>query len=232
MTDKSLNQSLAEAQAELKNAPLDKVNPHFKSKYASLASVRDAVIPVLSQHGVACNQMVKGIEGAWVVVTRLSKGDQSIEDATPILFDANAKNSAQSFGSALTYARRYSLSSIVCISADEDDDGNAASKASDQSTLISATELAELNARLDETNSDKGAFCKAFGIVSLNHLPKSKLRIAYEKIDQKVKREAEQATKAQDTATPDTPTNPASIGTVPPPPDADQSKTGSIEGVM
>ena len=51
-----LAEALAAAQGEMKNAPLNKVNPHFKSKFADLASIRDASTPALSKHGIAVTQ--------------------------------------------------------------------------------------------------------------------------------------------------------------------------------
>ena len=54
-TDK-IDAALAKAQAEMTNPVYDSTNPHFKSKYASLAGVRNAIIPVFAKHGVACVQ--------------------------------------------------------------------------------------------------------------------------------------------------------------------------------
>lgn len=119
-----LFEAFALAQAEMTNAPLNKVNPHFKSKYADLAAIRDAVIPALSKYGIACYQtIVKDESGDHCAVTTLAKGDQKIESHTPIL---DKTNQPQKFGSAMTYARRYGLAAICGISAEEDDDGNAA----------------------------------------------------------------------------------------------------------
>jgi hypothetical protein len=127
-TSDSINEiaaALAKAQSEMKNAHLNKVNPHFKSKYADLAGIRDAVTPALSKNGIA---VVQGTEvsvsqmGHMVVYTRLvHSSGQWIESEFPIAIDK-----PQAMGSAYTYAKRYSLSAICNIAADEDDDANAA----------------------------------------------------------------------------------------------------------
>lgn len=111
--------ALAKAQAAMKNATLNRVNPHFKSKYADLAGIRDAVMPVLAAHGLSVVQAI----GAGAVQTRLlHSSGQWIESECPI----PPVQDMQKLGSAITYARRYSLSAIACIAADEDDDGNEA----------------------------------------------------------------------------------------------------------
>lgn len=122
--------ALAKAQASMKNAPLNKVNPHFKSKFADLAAVRDAVLPALTANGVAVVQAIDshmaGPDGAGgpAVYTRLiHTSGQWIESMCPI----PSGTDMQKMGSAITYARRYSLSAICGIAADEDDDANAVS---------------------------------------------------------------------------------------------------------
>lgn len=116
--------ALALAQAEMKNAKLNKVNPHFKSRYADLAEIRDTVTPALSRNGLAVVQGTETDGNAIVVVTRMiHKTGQWIESRFPITYDK-----PQTMGSAITYGRRYLLSAICAISADEDDDANAANE--------------------------------------------------------------------------------------------------------
>lgn len=118
--------ALAKAQGAMKNATLNKVNPHFKSKYADLAGIRDAVTPALTANGISVVQTLQGSANEHPsVLTRLQHSSgQWIESACPIL----GATDMQKMGSAITYARRYSLSAICGIAADEDDDGNAASQ--------------------------------------------------------------------------------------------------------
>lgn len=117
-----LAKALAAAQGEMKNAKLNKVNPHFKSRYADLAEIRDTVTPALSRHGLSVAQGTDTAETGLVVVTRLMHlSGQWIESRYPISIDK-----PQAMGSAYTYAKRYSLAAICCISSDEDDDANVA----------------------------------------------------------------------------------------------------------
>ncbi len=121
--------ALAKAQSSMKNAALNKVNPHFKSKYADLAGIRDTVIPALSANGIAVVQTLDAInhDGQLVsfVETRLMHTSGQWLSARCLI---PAAQDMQKMGSAITYARRYSLSAICGIAADEDDDGNAAAE--------------------------------------------------------------------------------------------------------
>lgn len=117
--------ALVAAQSEMSHAVADKSNPHLKNNYADLGSVIDAVRPALNRHGIALVQTPEpGGEGWLICSTRLihTTGQWLASTfAVPV-----QKADAQSYGSALTYARRYSLMA-VCGIAPEDDDGNAAS---------------------------------------------------------------------------------------------------------
>lgn len=115
--------ALAAAQAEMKNAKLNKVNPHFKSKYADLAEIRDTVTPALSKNKIAVVHGLYPAEGGGLVVTTrlIHASGQWVESGFPIAYDK-----PQTMGSAITYGRRYNLSAITNISADDDDDANAA----------------------------------------------------------------------------------------------------------
>lgn len=123
---KALSAALAKALPEIDKADKNKENPHFRSKYADLGNVVDAIKPALQNHGLTFTQICHDTTSAATVETVvlhesgewLSCGLVSV----PV-----SKNDAQGFGSALTYARRYSLSAAFGV-APEDDDGNAAAK--------------------------------------------------------------------------------------------------------
>lgn len=119
-----LYEALSKAQGEMKNAHLNKINPHFKSKYADLAAIRDATIPALSKYGLAVIQYTELAGERLVLKTRLTHSSgQYIESVYPVMAQLGDHHKT---GSALTYAKRYSWSAMCGISADEDDDGNAA----------------------------------------------------------------------------------------------------------
>jgi hypothetical protein len=120
----ALATALAKAQAEMKNPTFDSVNPHFKSKFASLAAVRESVIPVLAKHGLSLTQFPTTMDGMAGCVNRLLHASgEWLEHSCLLPLD---RNNAQGAGSCITYARRYSLQGIAGVVADEDDDGNAA----------------------------------------------------------------------------------------------------------
>jgi hypothetical protein len=132
----ALAASMAKAQAAIEGAAKDKTNPHFRSKYADLASVVDAIKQPLADHGLAYTQVLHDAECAAKVETIImhSSGEWLSNGVFSVPVD---KNNAQGYGSALTYARRYSLSAAFGV-APEDDDGNAAAKASPAQRIIAA----------------------------------------------------------------------------------------------
>jgi hypothetical protein len=132
-TIKELAAGLAKAQALIEGAAKDGNNPHFRAKYATLASVVDAVKEPLAKNGLSYTQVLHDAENAVKVETIilhqsgewLSCGCLSV----PV-----SKHDTQGFGSALTYARRYSLSAAFGV-APEDDDGNGAAAAAPREAI-------------------------------------------------------------------------------------------------
>jgi hypothetical protein len=112
--------ALLKAQKEMGNAVKNGTNPHFKSKFADLNSVRDAVIPLLNENGILVLQPMVNLEGnEYVKTVLLHDSGETIESYTKIV--CKAQNDPQALGSAITYARRYGLQSLVCIGAEDDD---------------------------------------------------------------------------------------------------------------
>jgi len=123
---KEIATALVKAQSEMSNAVKGSANPFFKSKYADLNSIREAVIPVLNAHNISVIQPMVNIDGHnFIKTVLLHVSGESIESFTEIIYAKT--NDAQAQGSGITYARRYGLQSLVCIGAD-DDDGNKASE--------------------------------------------------------------------------------------------------------
>jgi hypothetical protein len=117
--------ALAAAQREMNNPRLDSVNPHFKSRFASLAGVRDCVREPLARHGLSYVQLLGSSADMVTCETVLMhKSGQWISGTFGV---APTKRDPQGMGSAATYARRYSLMAIVGVVGDDDDDGNASS---------------------------------------------------------------------------------------------------------
>jgi hypothetical protein len=119
-----LAEALSQAQGQMKHAVKDRENPFFKSQYATLSAVWDACRKPLSDNGLAVVQSTDIIDGQMVLISRLiHSSGQWIDSYIPLSAE---KPNPQSFGSALTYYRRYSLAAIVGIAPDDDDDGNSA----------------------------------------------------------------------------------------------------------
>lgn len=119
--------ALSKAQGEIGNAAKDKTNPFFSSTYATLASVWAACRAALSKYEIAVIQapVIDDATGKLTLRTTLmhSSGEEW-HGEMPV--QAAPTATAQQMGSALTYARRYSLASMVGVAPDDDDDGNAA----------------------------------------------------------------------------------------------------------
>lgn len=115
--------SMAKAQAGMEHARKDAVNPHLRSKYATLAAVLDAVMPALNANGISLVQTVRTAGSTVSVLSVLlhASGQWLGQEAA-----ADAKDrSPQALGAVVTYLRRYSALAICGIAA-EDDDGQAA----------------------------------------------------------------------------------------------------------
>ena len=120
--------ALSKAQGEMKPAVFNKRNPHFKNQYADFTSCMDACRAPLSANGLAITQMPNSnAEGKLVLITMIAHtSGQWIKGEFPLI---TAKLDSQGIGSAMTYAKRYSLCGMLGIVADEDidddDDGEA-----------------------------------------------------------------------------------------------------------
>jgi hypothetical protein len=119
-----LGAALALAQNEIEAASKDSLNPHFKSRYADLASVWEACRKALCKNGLAVLQPISGDGSQRVTVTTIllhKSGEWIAGDLTL----AAAQATPQAIGSAITYGRRYGLAAMVGVAPD-DDDGEAA----------------------------------------------------------------------------------------------------------
>lgn len=190
--------ALAKAQGEMKPAVFNRVNPHYKNRYADFTSCMEAVREPLSKNGLAISQMpATSADGKFVLVTLLAHiSGQWMAGEFPLI----PKNmDSQGIGSAMTYAKRYSLCGMTGMVADEegDDDGETAvgrgktlepqtvnqnSQSSVQKKDISPELLdkrqililTDLIQQLDEENQHAFPLWikKAFNVISLQEIPK------------------------------------------------------------
>lgn len=124
---KEIFSALAKAQSKFEAALKGSNNPHFRSKYAALDACVDAVRSSLNEQGIFLTQTVESSEAGITVETVFAHASGEVY-AGGKLYMPVSKHDAQGYGSALTYARRYSLLA-ACGVAPEDDDGNAAAAA-------------------------------------------------------------------------------------------------------
>ena len=118
--------ALSKAQGTMKPAVFNKKNPHYKNEYADFSSCMDACRGPLSANGLAIIQYCETTDGKLNLITMLAHtSGQWIKSEFPLI---SAKMDSQGIGSAMTYAKRYSLCGMVGIvaDADADDDGEAA----------------------------------------------------------------------------------------------------------
>jgi hypothetical protein len=159
--------ALAKAQLLIQPAIKDSTNPHFRSKYAGLPEVMQACLPHLNANGIAVIQAPSYANGTVKILTRLNhRSGQWIQSelAVPV-----TKQDAQGVGSAITYGRRYSLSSMVGVIQD-DDDGNAA--------VAQSTKPAAITAPLVTRENALEAISKAPSLDALRNIYTSTMRAA------------------------------------------------------
>jgi hypothetical protein len=123
----ALAQALAKAQAQVMQAHRDAQNPHYRSTYATIEAVLDAIREPLAQHGIAFCQFpgTHWVEGRLHLALTTILMHSSGECLEGVLEIPVAKTDAQGVASATTYARRIALQAILGVAA-EDDDGNGA----------------------------------------------------------------------------------------------------------
>jgi len=122
-----LNKALANFHKEVKQPMKDANNPFFKSKYVPLENVVEAIDDVAPKHGLTYSQYPVTTENGLVGISTVLLHESGEFIEFPPATTKPDKNTPQGVGSALTYMRRYSLSTVFGITSDQDDDGNEAS---------------------------------------------------------------------------------------------------------
>jgi len=145
---KNIATALVKAQKAFGPALKSSTNPHFKSRYADLSACVEAVIDALNNNGIALIQQNQpSPDGVIIETIFLHESGESLNCGQ--LFVPANKHDAQGFGSALTYARRYSLMA-ACGIAPEDDDGNTASRRPQVNESALIDHLAAIEASTDQ----------------------------------------------------------------------------------
>jgi len=156
----SLYAALSAAQSELKNPEKTKEadTGKYKYKYADIGDVLEAVLPVLSKHGLSLMQPTKIENNSIILVTRIAHSSgETVESEYPV---CSLNGNHQAMGSAMTYARRYALTSLLGIAAVDDTDGkDAAPSGEGERVKMSAHQAkkevnwGEIQAAIDKADS-------------------------------------------------------------------------------
>lgn len=122
---KTIHEAMAAAFGEMPDVELDGVNPHFKSRYATLGNIVRTIRGTMAKHGLFVRQAVTENESGCPGITTeiVHKTGEAIQFGT--VYIPGCKPDAHGRGSALTYARRYGLAIALGIVDAADDDGNA-----------------------------------------------------------------------------------------------------------
>lgn len=180
----TLSGAMAKAFAEIEAATKSANNPHFKSKYADLGAVIDAVKPPLIKHGLFFTQRSHPAENGVSVETVLHhEGGEELSLGT--LFVPANKQDAQGFGSALTYCRRYSLMTAFGVPC-EDDDGNAAARSAPRSVPANPPVTDQQRDLIQQLAPGAGktlqGICEAYRVASLKELTHSQAEKLIERL--------------------------------------------------
>jgi len=181
--------ALVKAQKAFGPALKSSSNPHFRSRYADLSACVEAVIDALNDNGIALTQQVHECD-AGVIVETVFIHESGATMSCGRLHVPATKHDAQGYGSALTYARRYSLMA-ACGLAPVDDDGNAASNrpsaapapAVDITDYLSAIEATSTSEELAKVYQDAIKACGGDQTAQTKVIAAKKIRIERAKKD-------------------------------------------------
>lgn len=181
---KNLASALVKAQAEMTGAKKDSANPFFKSKYADLSAVMEAIRPALSAHGLGFVQVCHDADNQAIVETVIihESGETYSCGKTSVPV---SKGDAQGYGSAITYARRYSLQTAFGVPS-VDDDGNGAAAAAPKGKPQKAFEAAHSPAKLafQELDPETQDYLRSVAADVKMHLHRGEDKKAYERIEE------------------------------------------------
>lgn len=119
----NIQEAVSAFQSDLPQINLDGSNPHFKSKFATLANITKVVMPKLAEHGLSFS-MGSFVENGVLVLDAHLMHTTGTSRSMQI---PTTESNPQKLGSFISYMRRYALAALTGVVADEDDDGNAAS---------------------------------------------------------------------------------------------------------
>jgi hypothetical protein len=197
---KEINTALSKAQGDFPQIGPNRENPYFKNPYTDLNEVVKRIRPSLAKHGLSFTQQtILNDAGATILVTRLRHiSGQYIETRARVV---PAKNDAQTYGSALTYMKRYSLTTLlgVTVSKDPSDDDAEVEMVESRGVIakgpstkynpkeqsfepITKEQLEELEFELGEYPDIAEEVLDKMKIQSLADLPKSRFSVSIKRV--------------------------------------------------
>ena len=176
--------AMASAQAVMGRADKDGKNPHYRSRYATLTSVIEAVRPVLAEHRLCVMQHAHGPpqNNGMVRLTTVIGHESGQWTRSVCSVPIGKRNDSHALGSAISYLRRYALASVACLVQD-DDDGNQVSHVQRKSTPAPARSAApamsakELEQRINDCEVSMPellGWCEAHGKGDPRSYPRAK----------------------------------------------------------
>lgn len=182
----TLSSAMALAFGEIDAATKSAANPHFRSKYADITAVIDAIKPALIAHDLFFTQRTEPSEKGVTVETWIGHANGEEKSLGKLFVPAN-KNDAQGFGSALTYARRYALVTAFGVPV-EDDDGNAAAKAQKAAPAkLSEEKRARIIQRCEAVGGNQsGAICQAYKVEAITDLSDEQADAVISRLNEKL----------------------------------------------
>lgn len=183
-----LIKALAKVQAEIEGAKKDSTNPFFKSKYADLASTWAACKDGLTKNGCAVIQTVDTIGEKIVLITTLAHSSgQWMRGYMPVIM---VKQDPQAMGSAIMYARRYSLAAIVGVCpVDDDAEAAMADARKPKETPITPEQVFEIEKMLRGRDTIKKDLLEWAGVKTLTDIPATKYNGAVKAIQNRIEKE-------------------------------------------
>jgi hypothetical protein len=183
-TTGALSDAIAKAQAEIKNPPKNKINPHFKSRYADLPAILETILPIYAKFGIALMQGTTVSDTGIILTTRISFKNEWIESDYPVCQFATPQQQM----SALTYAKRAALQVMGLVCGDDDLDGEDSKDVKTNvadTARVNASQVAALQNLLIETGSDPVKFQQYFKIKALADLPAGEFQRAVSTLEKK-----------------------------------------------
>lgn len=173
----TIAKALVAFQAEMKTVGKDKVNPHFKSRYADIASITEDVMPTLTKHGLSFSCLPRSADNGYEIQgVLLHESGERLEGALPLF-----GQDAQKIGSSITYARRYLLGCLTgVVTGDEaDDDGNMAATTNHRARPDAVSRAAAVPTKTPDeilaemlSTTDKPTALRLWAIYNLDGAPK------------------------------------------------------------